>query len=529
MELSEIRVGPFKRSALKAKCRRIYNRLVVEDAEFQASADELQNAALMIGFLVVVLGSIYVLFNIAAPGALRALVDFGGLPESARGWASSIHKASPVASLALTILIFFISYRRLSRWAFELSATWFIGAAKMTLNRKKMLRMLDIVENWMQTQPAKVCDAHNFLFKKSAGDLLPANLAAALQDLREPGAADALIVRGFAEKRYWPVYLASLYKPFAPDPLRKNRSYWREARGLRNAIRVNLAFDVLGAELRDEIQGGERWRRDYRTDFPRQHTSLIDTEDLQLRLKSGAPYYRWPTPGQHSSEKETALFRMIMCLENPMQAPLDIISVDEILARFEPAVAALYPELKGDAPEREAERHARVSNALEILQKSDIYMYGKRSRQSLRPSADAGLDAQPVLRNVNAGRTDENGDALAPFWQLRWDPNVIDWSSTVDPDGALFRALAILVQAVDMAGDNATRIRLGRGDALVFDNLRCLICRREWIEDNITGDVSFIPAFLAWGKKIIFVPDRWWLRGYYGFRKSRPLRQAHGS
>lgn len=531
MRIQEIRLNARERGRMTRIAKRIYNRLVVEDAEINSQTDVIQNTiGAVVQFMFV--GGIGAVTYYFLPPLLEYGAAAAGFSAEAAPVIAIVRQYSLYAGVLIAFLIFILAQKAISRISFEFSGILSASAAKAFNNRshKKLLKMLDVVEQWMRTQPRKVCDAHEFLYSKPASELLPQKLTKALEKTKSASGNDALVIRGFAEKRYWPLYLSSIHnKETTIDVSRRQRNYWLEARGLRNAIRMNLAFDILGAELRDEIPGGEKWRREYYTAHPRQHTALVDTRDLHLRFKTGAPYYRWPRPGQDSSEKETALYRAIMALENPMRAPIDLISAHDVIERLDEAVGVLFPELKGDAEPRKEGRRNKVDEALTLLQRNDIHMYGKRSPQTMRPSADAGIDSEPILRNLNQGKTDQNGDDMAPRWQLRWDPNVIDWSKTVDPDGALFRALAILVQAVDLASDHSARVRLGRGDLLLIDNLTCLVCRREWMDESVTGDLGFFAGLSAWLKKLICLPDRWWLRGFYGFRRTRPTKTAPGS
>ena len=130
-------------------------------------------------------------------------------------------------------------------------------------------------------------------------------------------------------------------------------------------------------------------------------------------------------------------------------------------------------------------------------------LYGKWNRDTLREAAEVSLTPQPVLKNLG----ERPGGAID--WGLRWDPNHINWSEFDTADDQIRPAFGVLIRAIDLCAAAATPVILRRGDALITDNLRCLVARRE-----------FDPALIAAPKRG-FYPQYWWLRGYYGFRRSQ--------
>ena len=84
------------------------------------------------------------------------------------------------------------------------------------------------------------------------------------------------------------------------------------------------------------------------------------------------------------------------------------------------------------------------------------------------------------------------------------------WEGFDESDGNIRRAFAVLAEAIQREGDAADPIVLTRGDAMLIDNQRCLIARRE-------PNTATQPPL----KRRLLYPNSWWLRGYYGFREPR--------
>lgn len=505
------------RRRMKRITRRVYNRLIIESPRFNRDADQVQNIVLGVGGLIV----ISALSAATGPLAVRAatiLRDSGWCPEPVMGVVDYIAANPWIAAVAIALALIAFFMRGISAVFFERSGDSLIWVRKFFGARPTKNQLLEIVETWLRRQPEKVCDAHELLFKKPPEQLLPKKLARhLLSHSGENVGPPAMVIRHFAEKKYWWLYMTSWFSTPEDSTYGSDPKYFRNARGLRNAIRINLVFDVLGAELRDDIPAGNNWRRNYVTGNQNQYTSLFDPYDIHLRFRSSAAHYRWPDGSRPSSEREMATFRVVMAIENPMRSPIFLISAKDIIDAFPDAVSQLYADsaIEDDLPN--AQREARVAEAIDILQRRDVPMYGKRDRASLRTTAEGGTVPEPVLRNLNQLREDADGDAAPPDWAIRWDPNIIEWSTIVDPGGEIFRSLAILVRAIEIAGARATPVHLGRGDVLVLDNLRCLVSRREW--NNVH----------PWAKQVVNFPERWWMRGHYGFRKSVKAPDILGS
>ena len=413
---------------MKQSARRIYNRLIVDSPKFNTAADHLQN--IFLAFAALAAFAVVSLVGAFAAGALAEwLTQSGYCPDTLLGIVQFIAEWPWVLAIAIGALSAPFVLKGLSQALFERSGELLIWRQKLLGGEARQNELLDIVEAWLTTQPDKVRNVHEFLFDKSPEALMPKALQSAIEQQLGAAAAPVVVVRHFAERKYWPLYASGWF--YTPDKHIEVRDpqYFRNARGYRNAIRVSLLFDALGAELRDEISGGHRWRRNYITKFKRQHTALFDANDIPLRFRTAAPHYRWPYAARKASTNETAIFRVVMCLENPTYSAFHVISVDEVIACIPDAIARLFPEDFGGPDEASrSRREKRTAETLKLLQDNSVAMYGKRSRSSLQQTSEGGLEKQPVLRNFNEGRTNENGDPLAPDWGLKWDTNFIDWS-----------------------------------------------------------------------------------------------------
>lgn len=518
MQPTEVSLSIGERRRMKKVVRRVYNRLIVESSRFSATTDQVQNMVLALGGIAIIAAATFGV-QFAAKRLAAWALTFEATPEPAM---SALHFVEdnailPALAAALILVLFFM--RGISTLFFEKSGDYLVWKRKFFGSLKRKKQLLEIIDAWLTQQPDKVRLVHDYIFRRRPEKSLPRGVRKALLRHADGAAGPpALIIRHYAEKKYWPLYIARWFRPPNDFVVTDDTNYFRSARGYRNAIRIALLFDVLGAELRDELLGGSRWRRNYLTDFDRQHTSLFDPDDIQLRFRSATPHYRWPYSARPSSQREMANFRVIMCLENPVSSPFYIISAQEIVDAFPRAACRLFPEdCAGDDEASLANREAKASEAIEMLLKKDVPMYGKRSPSTLRATSDAGVEPEPVLKNLNEGQYDENGAPLARDYALKWDPNYINWSEIVDPGGEIPRALAMLVAAIDIVSRDAKPIILSRGDVALIDNRRSLVGRREW-----SGGAK-------WIKDVLWYPERWWMRGYYGFRKSERSPDLLGS
>ncbi|MBY0421851.1 MAG: hypothetical protein K2Q06_06070, partial [Parvularculaceae bacterium] len=205
---------------------------------------------------------------------------------------------------------------------------------------------------------------------------------------------------------------------------------------------------------------------------------------------------------QPNSVGEAPTFVAIEGVENPLQIPLFLLSLDEI----EEAMALVAPTVVGPSKMTEEQAKRARDTAIATLLRTPVPMFAKKDRKTLR--ALGGVDAPeiPVMRE-NAG-----------VREIRWDPNRILWER-LDPasNADVLQALALVIAAVDYCSTNegegprARRMVLSRGDLLIVDNQRTLICRRE---ADFYGERRRLK--LAAG-----LPPQWWLRGFYGFRSTQ--------
>lgn len=375
-------------------------------------------------------------------------------------------------------------------------------------NGQRRAEMLEIVEEWLRSNPAKPAREveQRFGAGMTVDKIFPGALTRTLKRLsRKKSGLDYIVLRGLVERKYKAVYGARWFRskrPNAGDPDSLG-SYYVRARDLRNALKVNLILHLLGADLRDETPDGDNWKREYFTNPLGQQLTLWDENDLPTRFRTFGPHLRWPkdgATGHTSSVGEAPSFVAVMGVENPLRIPLFLLTVDEIYAAMPRVAAKIYDAVRLGAMAPEEAR----DQAIKVLLHKPVPMFAKKDRKTLR--ALGGVDAPEitVMREYDGG------------YELRWDANRILWDQ-LDPAASsdLMQALALVLAAIDLCSEGdattpptARRVTLARGDLLITDNQRTLVCRRE---ADFYGDNRRLK--LAAG-----MPPQWWLRGFYGFR-----------
>ena len=489
-----VNLGLGERRRLHQVAEAIYARLIAKSSRFQPEINARENGAvslitvglLVIGFLAG-----------AAAGYLHAdrLVAVTGL-DALAGPLGPVASGVPAAILAYLVL------GRIGRAfsgkpLFQQMAELYIFNAKFTAPTRR-LEMVEAALRWLERQPEMTFEATAFLYGTERGrDVLPPRVGAAVDALSGNGCR-AVCLRNFFERKLKSEYVAHRLMSDRNE-LSYRRRYFIQSRGARNGIRASLLLNALGCELRDEIKTGTQWRRQRYTDHERQITTIRDNADLTLRYRTGAPHYRWPNEREEKSDGETAPYLLFAPIENPAQIPLHIITVDHVMARLPQAVRWQLE----DEELSESDIAAEIDSVIRLLSETDVEMFGKWDDKTLRQRSEVALLPQPVLKNLS-------GDPENPDWGLRWDPNRIDWSQFLVTDGAIRRAFAALLKAIDLADADAEKIRLRRGDALLVDNLRAMVRRRELGPDGV-----------AYWRAVADYPEAWWFNVYYGFRKSK--------
>ncbi|MEM9839298.1 MAG: hypothetical protein AAF830_09095 [Pseudomonadota bacterium] len=489
-----VKLGWAGRRPLDRKAEAIYARLVARSSKFEHLINARENLTINLlsavrlgaGFAVGAgVGFVYgdalaELFGVAFLGS-----EFGPLAFGALG--------AVIVSVVVSLLFGLLPRPPL----FQQMAELFVFNTKWT-NPRRRKEMVRAVLNWLQRQPEMTFEATKYLYGTDRSfALLPKKVRAGLTDLME-GTTRAVVLRNAFERKLKSEYLANgLASNRDLDAYRER--YFLQSRGARNGIRASLLMDALTCELRDEIKTGPNWRRQRYTDEGVQMTTIRDNADVTLRYRTGAPHYRWPNPNDEKSDGETAPYLLYTAIENPSAIGLFVITVDQIIARMPEAVAWQLED--EDLSEEELE--AELDSVLCLLEENEIEMYGKWDEKTLRQRSEVALVPQPVLKNLS-------GDPDNPDWGLRWDPNRIDWSQFQANDGAIRRAFAALLKAVDLAEEDAEVVRLARGDGLIIDNLRAMVRRRELGAEGV-----------SYFRQVADYPETWWLNVYYGFRKSK--------
>ena len=493
----EFALGDGVRNRLREIAHEIYDRLVMEEHVEENNRAENFLTVLLYSTLGLIVGvAVFFGATIGQPLFADAKIAIDPFVASVAGGFSSVF---------LSLLIF---GRRISDFGLR-----YVGRATIyawrrfpgARFRKRRDEMLGTVGEWLKSVPGKPAREVEQRFGAGVDRVLPSALTAKLRLIkgRQKGALDYIVFKGLFERKYKVVYGANRFRSRRPNQQTDDRAdYYAEARVLRNAIKINLMLRYIGADLRDETPDGDNWKREYYTHPEGQQVTLWDEHDLPTRFRSFGPHLRWPRDSdveQPNSVGEAPVFVAVEGVENPLQIPLYLLTVDDVFD----AMARVAPQVFGAQMKSLSGEQAR-DNAIATLLRTPVPMFAKKDRKTLR--ALGGVDAPeiPVLRD-NAG-----------VLELRWDPNRILWER-LDPaaNADVLQALALLIAAIDYCaaneapeGPKARRIILSRGDVLIVDNQRTLVCRRE-------SDFYADKRRLKLGAGL---PPQWWLRGFYGFR-----------
>ncbi|MEM9232645.1 MAG: hypothetical protein AAGA69_00220 [Pseudomonadota bacterium] len=405
---------------------------------------------------------------------------------------------------SLVVFVLFVFFNPLAGWLDNRFMQFWSGIYMFRFKwaqGDRAAEVLDAAESLIRTRPDKIVEA----LREEAEDRdqmpLPPKFMEQIHGFPGPGKPAAIIIRKFMERRLKSQYVTDGFEGTRADERNYRKRYFIRARAIRNAIRTQLLFNELGAELRAEIPAGADRQRFYWSEPHAQETTLFDSRDFNQRFRTAAPHYRWPVATAKDSVGETAIFRIVAAIENPMCQAIFAVSVKEVIGEFPAVIRSFIEHEEGEIDPEDDRILALRDLYLELLQSIDVQMFGKWDRRTLRPSSDVHIIPQPVLKNAAPAGQE-------PDWLLRWDPNRIDWSLFDDSDGNTRRAFAVMAEAIDRLGKSAKPIVLSRGDTLLIDNQRCLVARRE-IE----------ARKLSRAKRAALYPQSWWLRGYYGFRQ----------
>lgn len=488
-----IKLNLQERARLHRTAEAIYARLIGKSARFQPIINGYENGAVSL----FTLGLLAIGFGGGAAGGYF----YGDMLAERTGLRLLSGVLGPVILGGIGAVFVYLVFDRLGRALsrfplFQQMAEVYVFNTKWLKPRTRLM-MVAAVLNWLQRQPEMTFEATNYLYGTENGlDVVPARVRSVLQEMREDGVPIVCLRELFERKLKSEYLLRGLMS--SRDPEAYVKRYFLRSRSARNGIRASLLMNAMGCELRDEIPTGENWRRPRYTDPDGQITTIRDNNDVTLRYRTGAPHYRWPDDRQEKSQGETARYLLYTAIENPVRIPIYVITVDAIIAKLPEVIRWQFED--EDLTERDIE--AEVDAVIRLLSETDIDMFGKWDERTLRQRSEVALIPQPILRNLS-------GDPDNPDWGLRWDPNRINWSQFLGTDGAIRRAFAGLLRAIELADADAEAVTLTRGDGLLVDNLRAMVRRRE-----------LGPEGAAYQNTLFDYPEAWWLNVYYGFRQS---------
>ncbi|MDZ7629009.1 MAG: hypothetical protein U5J99_11480 [Parvularculaceae bacterium] len=539
--MAETKVGWYRRGQLKAHSNAIFRRLVMDKDRENFSGFQGLFFLAAVAIPALVIGS--AIWLLAGPTGVSA-------------WLASIAGASaPVTATEITIGLIAIGLvaaaallgkrlRFLNELAFD-GAGWLLVRLRRLNHRSAAAwRNINHVVYWLRHDPGRVAAEVAEYRGKRCEQLLPSNVAGALKKLSdETDPTSFVLVRGLFERKYGFKYAQWDWRTPRPDPQdpekvgriagRKNsRQYYIEARAVRNAIKMSICFDTLNVELRDEAAGGGKWMWDYYSKHDYQQVPLWDEHDLPLRFRTASPHLKWPDRERADSDGELPLFRAFSGLENPQKLPLLLLELKSVIAEMPHSAAEIGLE-SGAGALSEPEQRRAAARALSALAKYKVKLISRRDYKTMQPILGRDATDAPLLMRLDGGSRefseDRVDDLLGADWGARWDPARIEWSS-IDAAGDtdLLRAIAIFLNAINLAmrskpGDvagaghahvghgSAHSIVLKRGDVLFVDNRRTVIGR---FEHHLTDMMAIRKLFLN-------QPAEWWIRRFYGFRKTK--------
>lgn len=246
---------------------------------------------------------------------------------------------------------------------------------------------------------------------------------------------------------------------------RKPRAYLRK--GCFDIVAAAI-IAAAGAELRQKNKTDPKVWQDFITDADSEITRFRECRDLWQRYRQATPEF---APDDVRPEKVAASIVLIACVENTIADPIYVLPVADVLKELDPETLSelrkkQFEFVDGWAPDL---------SAVNLNQKRIVGGEGDRPER----------------------------------WWLSFDPNrIICQSDKTSPEGR--KAVGRLMAQIERAGQGAVPVVLRRGDALLVNNYRALVRRKERDRFVITW---------PW-------PALRWLRVYYGF----PLEKggAHG-
>lgn len=336
--------------------------------------------------------------------------------------------------------------------------------------------------------------------------LFSARARVMLEKLRSPDERENvpfLLLRGFHH-----TFLFTVQDPEAVAEARSKR--WAKERWnfrhILNAWAVACVFDMLGVVLARKFGAGiEQFYRDYVASPQRQKTQYTDGKDMALRYRQSAAELEL-SAHDPSTERYVPKFIALSCLSNPIKEAVWILPVEAILEEMGAVLAESEAITDPEVRDKELEK------IFHILEDHHFIKFDRHTMIAPQTNGSTSYFIRPTYEKKGCAL----GQDLTPgkLWaaELAFDQNRVEVRD--EPDESYVRdtkrPLAILIRAIRQADDRglAIPVVMKRGDLLLVDNRRAMICRKEYHQ----------PRFIF--LRIRF-RTKHWFRIYYGFPRPK--------
>ena len=518
MQVPRFQPGLKERRALKRLAKRVFTALLGETDEFRDKINAWENT--YVSFQLVgrvfkyVTGFAGITALVLVPLTMNGQIERESLPLLAAGGLvvsfvaglilSLVHRTGHEASYQRAASLY-IRTKKLENFRF-FPFRYRQGKPKRDARKNLSGKMILAVERRIQLQPRLIHEkAEAFAPPDASNRAAELALTSTVQDAVAALSPETPAVRvdKFFERKLMFHYAMNFFR--LPTDEQSLSNYFLLSRGARNAVKAGLALQALDSIMRDERRSNPLWRRTYRTNPAEQVTVLKENEDMRLRFRTASPHLNWPDEGDDQGDFETAQHLVLQCVQNPLNLPVYLISVQDVVSRIDDAIAENRKEQGADL--LDLDREAVMSR---LLTNAPV-MFSRWNTAAMR-HRDQTPNNQPIL-------FDFSDDPENPDYGIRYDVNRIDWSSLDETDQELLFAFASLYNAVELAGEDAARCVLRRGDALLIDNHRCLTARREFGASEWSGRIKY-----GLGLNPV-----WDVKAYSGFRPTRVNMSIGGS
>lgn len=323
---------------------------------------------------------------------------------------------------------------------------------------------------------------------------------------------NALVARGGSSEPFLVIrgYQSVPYRPFRrpPDPADNDWSFGHFMRAKTAGVLLDLLGCVMRAK-RTDPHANELFR-DYVSNFRSQKDHFTDGDDLPLRFRQSSPELHFHSPDRKSDNAHVFVprFTVYSCLRNPIEDPIWVLPVASVLRYLSEAIA------KVDGLDRRNDEEAMLAEkrAMECLRELKKPQFIKYDKFIISNSDGVHMVRRNRSQPVAIMQGGDFSDLSSV--QMAWDSHKI-FVADHEPGPASNSYLApisYLITAIQLASSEAREVHLAKGDVLVIDNLRALVCRKEYDFRHLKRSISPFAVNLA----LLGWPQRW-LRLYYGF------------